>query len=728
MLIATFSSLMLMDARLTLSTGIGWYILSAIGVIAFAWLIYRFTLPPVSRLRKSALWILRGLALMLLVFLLFEPVISYFFQKRQPPAVALLVDHSASMAVVRNGNARSDGVAAFLHSPALRSLEHRADIHSFTFADSLIVVPLDSLSELSYTGVGTDLAGAWTRAERKLSTVNLAAIVMLSDGAYNAGENPMRIAAASTVPIYCLGVGDTTVMADALISDLLTNEVTYKGSQVPLAIRVRGVGLNGKASTLRVFGRNGVEVGSRSVRFDGDNVEISVDLSFEATEAGDLRISARLDSIPGESIFENNRRSIIVRVLDRKSSVYLFAGPPSADVTILRQTLDKDTTLEVTAFVENRGGGMLYDRTIPNPEDLGKANLIVLVDFPTRSTPAALVERLARIIEEGRIPILFLAGPDIQSSSLGLLKDVLPFRILKPAPLEQRVIARAGAAHPALATANPLPLEWPALPPVFGGIGNFSADAVAQVAVKLSREELGISEDEPGLLFWEVSSRRGAALLAWGTSKWQMQLAESSAGSDFYTDLIQRIRAWLVAPIEEQPVRIRTTKKLYSGGETIRFLGEVYGADLAPRDDASIEVRISSDSRTETVALHIRGNGRYEGELIPWTEGEYRFVGRAVAHDDTLGSDRGMFAVEAFNIELLETHARFDILRQISTVSGGAFAPIGDADSLLQLLDLAPREITQRREATLWNRGIMIWAIIILLSAEWMIRKRSGML
>jgi hypothetical protein len=191
---------------------------------------------------------------------------------------------------------------------------------------------------------------------------------------------------------------------------------------------------------------------------------------------------------------------------------------------------------------------------------------------------------------------------------------------------------------------------------------------------------------------------------------------------------MSRLRGWLVAPSEEQRVKIRTSKRMYSSAEVVRFSAQVYGADLAPRDDAALDLRVTSGSRTESVAMRSRGNGRFEGDLMPWAVGEYRFAGSAQAGGDTLGTDRGMFAVEPFNVELLDPRARFDLLRQVAQVSGGGFAPAAHADTLLSKLKFEPRVVVTRREVPLWRKGLLIWAIIALLAIEWTVRKRSGML
>jgi len=725
---AAQSAVLISDFRLALAHSAWLYVLAALLAAAFAFAVYRYTVPPVSRLRRSMLWIVRGAALVLLVFLLFEPLLTYLSGRARPPVVALLVDRSASMAVSGRGEDRAQVLRSFLSGSALSALAHRAQARVFVFADSVAEAPLDSLKTLPLSGVGSDLAAAGTRAQKALSTENLVAVVLVSDGAYNLGENPVRVASLSPVPVYTVGVGDTVGEADAFIAQITTNELTYAGSRVPVDVRVQARGLAGKSALLRLLRANGSEIARQDLRFAGNESETAATLSFEATESGDLRLMAALDSVPGESMLQNNRRSVIVRVLERKASVLLIAGAPSADLTILRQTLEADTTVEVVAIVEAGGGRFLYGAEAPSAADLEKASLFVLCDFPTARSAPGLVEAVARASLERRIPVLFQAGPHLSVSRLSELKSVLPVESPRQVLSEEVVLTRAAAGHPALTSAAPLPAEWTELPPVYGGVGNFTVGGGGQVAVKLSREALGIVEDEPGLVLWELGGRRAAALLCWGTARWKLQLAGHQAAAAFYDQVISRLRGWLVAPAEEQRVKIRTSKKMYSSAEVVRFNAQVYGADLAPRDDAALDLRVTSGSRTESVAMRSRGNGRFEGELTPWAAGEYRFAGSAQVNADTLGGDRGLFAVEPFNVELLDPRARFDVLRQVAQVSGGGFAPVAHADTLLSRLKFEPRVVVTRHEVSLWRQGLLIVIIIALLAIEWTVRKRSGML
>jgi hypothetical protein len=716
---------LLSDLRLTFGSSVWLYALLALVAVALAIVVYRFTLPPVTARRRTVLWVLRGVALVLILLMLFEPVLSFLKSDRQRPTVALLIDESASMATA---DQRELTARTLLRSPELRSLGERVRLRAFAFADSAAEFPLDSAALLPSTGVGTDIAQAWRVAQKTLAADNLVAAVIVSDGGYNIGANPEREASGSALPLYAIGVGDTAVHSDAVIAEMLTNEVTYLHARVPLDLRIRAKGLAGRSSHLRLVGPQGRTLGQQEVRFADDAAELSVSMDFEAETAGDMRVTAVLDSVPGEVTIDNNRRSVIINVLENKSKVVILSGPPSPDLTILRQALETDSTLELDAFVEAAQGKYVDRSDAPDGPTLETARLIVLVNFPTKFTSEGVLGALLRAATDKKIPLLFLAGGQVSSGRLAQLKDRLPIELTKQTPSADRIVLRETGTHPALTGKDPLPAEWSALPPAFGGNGNYRLEPGVQVVARASREALGVPEDDPAVAFWSFPGRRGAAVLCWGTQKWRLQLASGGNTASFYDQFIGRVVKWLIAPAEERRVIIKPSKKLYSGGERVRFTAQVYGADLQPRDDAAVDLTVTSGERSERVPVRGRGNGRYEGDFVPWAEGEYKFSGRATAGNDTLGSDGGLFGVEAFNIELIDTRARFDILGRVAELSHAKFTPAAGAGALLNSIQPEPRVVTSKREIPLWNKATMLWIVIALLAAEWMIRKRSGML
>ncbi|MFH1010706.1 MAG: vWA domain-containing protein [bacterium] len=703
------------------------YLLLTCLALVAALFVYRRTLPPVSVAWRGILSALRVLALAIILLLLFEPVLHIFLRRTEKPSVLVLVDKSASMSIQDAEGPRPQTIQRLLSGSGLESLRKRTRLHYFAFSDSAQPLAPEQLDTLPATGSQTNLSAAWERAEATLADESAAAILIFSDGANNSGPNPVRMAGLSSIPMYTIGLGDTTARQDAVLSQILANDVTYLNSRVPVDVRVQATGLDGKVSRLRLLDRNGTELASQELRFSGSASEVTATLTFTATQVGDRRYTILLDSIPGEWTTANNRRSLVIRVLETRSKVILLSGPPTPSLSALRHTLQLDSNLAVRAFIESSRGGYLLD-SAPTREELSTASLLVLVNFPSARTADNLLSDIAEVVSSRRIPVMFFSGPALHRENLAKLAPILPCQLQRSSPSEGQVTLREVTAHPALTGNAPLPISWSELPPVFGGKDNFVLGPIAQVAVMQSRATLGIPEDEPAIALWTGGGRKGIAFLIWGTYRWKLGLATNKQGAAFHDELLSRLTRWLVSPLEEKPVRIAPNKSLFSGGERVLFQAQVYGADLSARDDAAVMLTVTMAQRSETLPLQGRGHGRYEAAFLPWGEGDYSFRGFAQAGADTLGKDAGTFAVEAFSIEMLDTRQRPDILRGIAEASGGRYAPNGAADTMLAALDFPLREVQRHREIPLWNRALMLWVVIGALGLEWLIRKRRGML
>lgn len=701
------------------------FVIAALILIALAFVVYRQTLPPVPLFRRRLLAGLRAFALLLILFLLFEPVMSWLDRRDEQAKLLLLVDRSASISLADQGVVRDSLVQRFLARPELQRMSAAGQLRAYAFGDTVRESTLDSIKDFAPTLVGSDPAGAWLAAVSSASDQDIGAILVVTDGAQNEGPAPDRVASTSGIPIYTVGVGDTALRRDALIADLFTNDIAYQGSEVPVKVRVRGNGVSGQKSRLRITDSRSRTLADEVIEFQGSLFEKTVEAKFAADQEGEYRITASLDSVADEITIDNNRRSRVIRVLDSKFQVVLLAGMPSADVTFARQALSQDTTLDVTALVETRAGIVGGGRN--SAETVDAAELFVFVNYPAGTSNGALWESVSQRIEQDGVPLLYLHGPNVSLTMLNKIANRLPVEI-QPQASSERVLLRDAGTHPALNARGDLLANWVDLPPVLGAIGKVTTKPSAIVVANFVPEVTPELSGGPAVVFADLNRRRTAVITVHETFRWGLGLAKSESGNGFYADLLARTSSWLLAPTDEKRVKITTDRKVYSEGETVRFQGQVYGADLTPADDATVLVEIAFGERKERISLIGRGNGLYEGDFTPWDAGDYTFDGFATARGDTLGKDNGSLVVEAFNLEWLDSRARFDILQAVAKNSGGKFVTADRPDSLFANLNLQTRTIENSREIPLWNRPMLLWILIGFLAIEWLLRKRSGML
>jgi hypothetical protein len=90
---------------------------------------------------------------------------------------------------------------------------------------------------LQYKGDATDISQALRWANARSREENIRAVVMVTDGNFTTGNNPLYDAEQMGLPLYIVGVGDTTEPKDIAVQPIVTNEYGYVGKvNVPVLL------------------------------------------------------------------------------------------------------------------------------------------------------------------------------------------------------------------------------------------------------------------------------------------------------------------------------------------------------------------------------------------------------------------------------------------------------------------------------------------------------------
>src|SRR5205085_5268431 len=123
------------------------------------------------------------------------------------PALVFLVDNSLSMREMMD-SARQQQMLAEIDQQGNTLKEH----------DFTVSVRGLGGDNLSFNQPGSDLHGALREITNDFEGRNLTGIVLVSDGIYNSGPSPLYT--SQRVPVYTVGVGDTTERIDASIRNI----------------------------------------------------------------------------------------------------------------------------------------------------------------------------------------------------------------------------------------------------------------------------------------------------------------------------------------------------------------------------------------------------------------------------------------------------------------------------------------------------------------------------
>ena len=703
----------------------------ALLLVGTAVLFYRYTLPPLPLPRRYLLTALRSVALTLLLLILFEPILRLIRKDDQKPVVAILVDNSQSMGIRDGSGDRAAAVQQFFKRGNFRGLPSGAVVKYYPFS-SKMELPLDVLPEsLALSGEMTNLSGAIAGIKEQIPKLNVRAIVLVSDGNYTAGKNPVYDAEALGVPLYTVGVGDTAEQKDVLIEKVATNNLAYAGTRLPVDVTVKSSGYSGDNVEVTVM-EGASTLDRKIVKLVEGTHEYAANMFVEPKEEGTRKYTVSVSKLPGELTGRNNLRSFFVKVLKSKMRILLIAGAPGPDVAAVRQALVEDGKLSLRTFVQ-KSVNEFYEGPL-TPAAIDSADCLVLVGFPSSAANGTAIRQLLDAIEQRKIPLLFVGGKSIDFPKLQVLEPVLPFSVSGISAGEVAVfpsVPERQKHQPLVRFGGDVTDEsWQRLPPIFKSQTAFRAKAESEVLASVKIQNIVL--DEPLVLTRNIARQKSLAITGHGIWRWRLLAQDNPQTEQFLPLFLSNAVRWLTTKEDDKRVRIVPVKETFTTAEAAEFSAQVYDEQSRPVDNA--EVRVELDHGTEKLQLDLNavGSGMYEGSVSGLAEGDYSFSGKASADGRALGEDRGKFSVGQVNVEFIETKMNKQLLEQLAYRTGGTYSGVASSDNIARDIaagaKLESNVILETSEIEVWNWKYLAGFIVLLFAAEWFLRKRSGML
>jgi len=711
------------------------FFLFVIILSGLSYYVYRRTNPPVPKWLKNILTAIRFVVLVIILFILFEPILRLSWQRTEKPTVAVLLDSSASMILKNNGKLRAEKAISILHSDIFQNGKKDVNFTYYQFSHKLTPLLFQGLDSVKFLSDGTDISTSLKQLQEENINKYLAGIILLSDGINNLGENPLRTAEDLNLPIYPISVGKVVDQTDVVISKVTTNQIIYANSQVPVDVSIKSTGYAGKQIKVELQ-KDGIVLDSKYIEI-GDNLESQTRLKFTAQETGLQKFCIKIPVLKNELTDLNNQKNFYVKVLKSRIKILYLSGAPGADFSFIKRTLNADPNVDADCWVAKKKQGFYQGNFLNDFSKLKTYDLIIFQNFPGKSHNSRAIYILQRLLEYQPIPFLFITGDNVNFRALYELKDFLPFSLpIREYPefeITPRLSVR-GLIHP-LTRIDDDEFEnrnmWQELPPIFYSFYNVQPYPGSEILLEAEPVQKNIRLQNrrlPLIITRKVANSKSMALLGYGIWRWDLLMWGVGKTDQLFNQLLSNSIRWLINKEDNKTVRIIPDQEIYCNGQKISFSGETYTENYLPLNGAEVKLKVFNKKHTYEISLPGVGDGKYEGELQALEGGEYKYEGTAFYKNVTMGTDKGQFSVENFNLEHLQTKIDENFLKQLALKTGGQFINDSTLKSLDTLLKFPARTSMESREWQLWNKLILLILAILLLSFEWFIRKRSGML
>ena len=657
--------------------------------------------------QKLWTWIIAGIRFFfvsIIAFLLLNPLLKYISSKVEKPILVLAIDNSESIINSSDSAIYRKKLTDFFENFQTQ-IGDEIKVQPYLFGDKPEVK-----DRPDFNAKQTDISSLFAEVNNVYSGSNVGGMVLISDGIYNKGTNPVYASKNTRFPVFTVGLGDTVTKKDLKISNIRTNSIAYLNNTFPAIIDVQADKCAGQTYILTVLnGENKVFESRINASSMSDFKSVTVDL--EASKPGVIHYSAILTNLKDEVTWFNNRRDFFIEVIDARQKVLIAARSPHPDISAIRQAIESNKNYQVE--VDMTGN--------PSLDKAKEFDLVILHQLPVGNNNLPLIEGL----KAKKIPLLFVLGRQINLSLFNSLKVGLTFN--QTGGGYNQTTGIINQDFNLFETTDALKSNVPYFPPFSVAFGNFSFKDKTQIMVY---QQIGsVKTDQPLIYFNDNDNNRYGFFTGEGFWRWRLIDFDRNNNHEVSNDLICKSIQYLVARNDKRKFRVYAVENTFYENELVQFNAEYYNQSYELVNKPEVKLTLTNEKGKNYIYNFSRTTNAYKLDAGIMAPGTYNYLARVINGGNSEIA-KGLLIVKPLQLEHIETKANHDLLKQLSSSTGGKFVPFTELDKLAELIKkhgtVKPVMYEQKDYRDLIHQKWVFFLILFLISAEWFIRKRNG--
>jgi uncharacterized membrane protein len=746
-----------------LSAWPGWVLLLlvVIAAIGLGWLIWRAlptASPKLRNWRAGLVWAMQSLLLALILFLLWQPALTVAELKSQQNIIAVLVDDSRSMAEADSGSdkrtTREAEAVKALEQPntsgggILPGLQRRFQTRLYRMDRGVAQVP--KLQDLQPIAPATHINDSLKQLVAETSELPVGAIVLLSDGAENTGgidADTINALRNRRLPVHTIGFGKEQATRDVEMDEVTLGTRALAQARMKGTVAFHQHGYAGAKTALTV--RDGDKLlASRDVVFGPEGTMQTETIFFNAGAPGVKTVRVALEPLEGEESVANNSTSRLVNVNGDKRRILYVEGEPRWEYKFIRRAAEDDPELQVVSMLRTTENKIyrqgisdpkeLQDGFPVNAEDLFRYDGIILGSVEAGYFTPKQQELLREFVDRRGGGLLFLGGRFSLADggwAASSVSDLLPTFLPNS----------RGSFHRDPATAELTPAgadsvvtrlvddptknaeRWKKLPYMmdYQGAGTPKPGATVLAELNSGRGRL------PLLVTESYGRGRTAVMATSGTWRWQMSSALGDPSHDLFW---QQLLRWLAGDSPGRVVASTPTERLLDDGH-LRLTATVRDKQFELAPDAHVVAHLigpQGESALIDMAPAANDPGTFQADWTAENQGAYVVEvsasrGQGTGAED-LGRDVLTFERADGVAENFHTEQNRELLQKLSSQTGGRYWRADDLGRLPTDISYSEAGISVRDTKELWNMPIVFLTLLGLLSGQWLMRRKWGVI
>lgn len=686
-----------------LFTQTSWWIvlLLVAAAISVFWLYFKNKNSGLTKSKRYFLAALRTLSLLWVILLLMHPVLKTIKLHKQQPIVLIAVDNSQSMVSSYDSLFVKDSLSILLNEQ-VNQLAANYQVEWLQFGEQT-----DS-ARFTFTDRETNFETLFQTIKTRYYKKPVGAMLLISDGIYNRGEQPLYLAQQVNFPIYTIAVGDTLPQKDFAIRQLDYNKLVYQGTVFPVFVNIEAFDAAGEKAELLLM-KKGKVVQKRTVQVNEKFFFEKVAFQIEADSLGIQEYDLLLQSDLTDEPQANNQRKLVVEVTDKTKEVLLIYHSLHPDLALFNRVMQKNPVFKLT---------MAQADAIP--DSIEAFQLIILHQLPSEKYK---LNQLYRKLQTQSKPLLYILGAQTHIKTFNQLNP--DFRITQSKAMFSEVQAIENPTFSRFTTTfgSEFLSTLPPLQVPFGDYGETEANQT------LFFQKIGsVATQRPLWFFSETASVKNAYIMGEGIWQWSIHEYLTMGNHTFTRELLSKTLMYLTTDTRKTWIEVELPLTHYQhvpltvNARLYNPLGELI-------TEPELQFDLFNEQNNKFPYVFQKSNQSYVLNLGTLPAGNYRYKVSAVMGEEA-HQKNGRFFVRESNIEQINLQANHQLLYNLAVQQGGTMTTRNQMGAILKAIEanqqIKPSFVETKGYKALLDYKILFALLFLFWSSEWFLRKFWG--
>ena len=704
--------------------------------------------------RSSILEILRFICALIAVLMLWQPEWLVTSKPNSKPKIAIHYDASGStetadailpttLSASQEVVTRKAWIEKVLENDAFKEL-YRNEENTVTKIP--FSAPPENADAATLALAGTDIYAALNTLLEEQN--NLRAVIMLSDGDWNSGVEPVAAAQRlrkRNIPLFAIPTGSERRLPDLDISTVTAPTYGIVGENVQIPFTIISSLERDVPTVIRLRDtKTGIER-SKTITIPAGQ-EYYDSILWRLDKEGSSTLQLSIPVAKGELVAVNNEQSFTIAGRREALKVLVIDSRPRWEYRFIRNALYRDpgVTVDCLLFHPNIGvgDGPGYIQEFPDQlEDLQKYDVVFLGDVgisedTTKGITADQAKLLKGLVENQASGIVFIPGSQGNQFSLAdsPLQDLIPvilddknkegFSEASPARLNLTSDGRGSLLTMLGDNEEDNPIIWKNLPGFFWHSPVIKAKGGTDVlAVHGNRT------NQYGSIPMLVTSTagNGKVLYLAHDSAWRWRKGVEDLYHYRFWGQVARWMSYQRNMAAGERVRLYFTPDRPKPGDTVTLNANAFDSFGAPLQEGDVTIDITSpNGQSRRISLdQTEGSwGSYSGRFKISQPGAWKIS--AKTNDTSAKGVETTLLAQGTSIEKTGQPARIDVLEEMAKVSKGSLITGDEITKLINEIKSLPDPQPNENRTPLWSHWLTAAALILLLTIFWIGRKLNG--